>query len=410
MHKRWILPLLLSLLLVACGTPPPAANNDPAKLAWDAVVTQARGATVNMHMWGGDPAINRYMSAWVVARLKSDHDVTLRITSLGDTTEAVNKLLGEKTANKQTGGTIDVVWVNGENFRTLRQGGLLYGPWAQQLPSAASIPWTDPSVANDFGYPVDGYEAPWGRAQWVMIYNSAHVPEPPRSWDALLAWAKAHPGRFTYPAPPDFSGAAFVRQAFFAQVADHSKLQGPFNQQVYDAAAPNVWQYFKELKPLMWRGGETFPQSVDQLNQLFANGEVDFTMNYNPVFASGAIERGEFPATTRTYQLDGGTLANTHYLAVPFNAANKAGALVVANFLESPAAQIEKAKPSTWGDLPVLDSTKLAAGDRAALDAVPLGAATLPLRELAAHALPELQGDWVDHIKRDWQDQVLKAR
>ncbi len=303
-----------------------------------------------------------------------------------------------------------MVWVNGENFRTLRQGDLLYGPWAQQLPSAELIPWSDPSIANDFGYPVDGYEAPWGRAQWVMIYDSARVPEPPRSWDALLQWAKANPGRFTYPAPSDFSGSAFVRQAFFAQVDDPQQLQGAFNEAVYTAAAPNVWQYFNALKPFMWRNGETFPQNVDQLNQLFANGEVDFAMNYNPVFASGAVERGEFPAMTRTYQLQGGTLANTHYLAVPFNAANKAGALVVADLLQSPAAQLEKAKPSTWGDLPVVDITKLEAADRAAFAALPLGEATLPLAELANNALPELQGDWVDRIERDWQEHVLKAQ
>jgi len=194
MLKRWSFLLILPLLLMACGTQQTATNDDPAKLGWDDVTAQARGTTVNMHMWGGDQAINRYMSEWVATRLKTEHDVTLQITPLGDTTEAVNKLVGEKTANKQTGGTIDMVWVNGENFRTLRQGNLLYGPWAQQLPSAELIPWSDPSVANDFGYPVDGYEAPWGRAQWVMIYDSVRVPEPPRSWDALLAWAKAHLG------------------------------------------------------------------------------------------------------------------------------------------------------------------------------------------------------------------------
>lgn len=33
-------------------------------------------------------------------------------------------------------------------------------------------------MANDFGYPVEGYEAPYGKAQFVMIYDSARVPKP----------------------------------------------------------------------------------------------------------------------------------------------------------------------------------------------------------------------------------------
>jgi putative spermidine/putrescine transport system substrate-binding protein len=398
----------LALLLAACGGPA-AKSEDPAKLPWDQVLAQAKSTTVNFFMWGGDDNINRYINDFVAQRLKQDYDITLKQTPLGDTVEAVNKVLGEKTAGKNEGGSIDLVWINGENFRTMRQGQLLYGPWAQQIPSAAQIPWDQPGVANDFGYPVDGYEAPWGRAQFVLIYDSARVPEPPKSFAALMEWAKAHPGRFTYPAPPDFTGSVFVRHGFYELAGGYKDLLGPFNQQVYDAKAPAAWEYFKALKPFMWRQGETFPQSVDQLNQLFANGEVDFTMSYNPAFASGAIEKGTFPKTTRTYLLDAGTIANTHYIAIPFNAANKAGAMVLANLLESPAAQIEKAKPAIWGDLPAIDPAKLSATDKAALDAVPRGEATLSPDELVAHSQPELQGDWLEQIEKDWQAKVLKG-
>jgi putative spermidine/putrescine transport system substrate-binding protein len=164
----------------------------------------------------------------------------------------------------------------------------------------------------------------------VLIYDSARVPEPPKSFAALLKWAKAHPGRFTCPAPPDFTGSVFVRHGFYELAGGYKDLLGPFNQQVYDAKVPAAWDYFKALKSFLWREGQTFPQSVDQLNQLFATGEVDFTMSYNPAFASGAIEKGTFPKTTRTYLLDAGTIANTHYIAIPFNAANKAGAMVLA--------------------------------------------------------------------------------
>jgi putative spermidine/putrescine transport system substrate-binding protein len=400
--------ILLVALVVACGAPTASTSQDPAKLPWDQVVAQAKGTTVNMFMWGGADNINRYINEYVAPQLKSQYDITLKQTPVNDIVESVNKLLGEKTAGKNTGGSIDLMWINGENFRTARQGDLLYGPWAQQIPNAQLIPWTEPSVANDFGYPVDGYEAPWGRAQFVMIYDSARVPEPPKSFDALLEWAKANPGRLAYPAPPDFTGSVFVRHGFYEAAGGYKDLLGGFNQQVYDSKAPAAWDYFNELKPYLWRNGETFPQSIDQLDQLFANGEVDFSMSYNPAHAGGMVEKGTFPATTRTYLFDAGTIANTHYLAIPFNSANKAGAMVLANFLESPAAQIEKAKPVIWGDLPVIDASKLNTEDKAALDALPRSEATLSADQLTAKALPELQGDWLDRIEKDWQANVLK--
>jgi ABC-type uncharacterized transport system YnjBCD substrate-binding protein len=48
----------------------------------------------------------------------------------------VNKVLGEKEAGRDADGSVDLVWVNGENFRTMRQGDLLYGSWAQFLPNS----------------------------------------------------------------------------------------------------------------------------------------------------------------------------------------------------------------------------------------------------------------------------------
>ncbi|MBC8161598.1 MAG: ABC transporter substrate-binding protein [Roseiflexaceae bacterium] len=403
---KWLV-LLVVLLVAACGAPA-VATSDPATQLWEQVTAQAKGSTINMFMWGGDDNINRYINEYIAPKLKSEYDVTLKQTPVSDTAEAVNKVLGDKTAGKTTGGSVDLVWINGENFRTMRQGDLLYGPWAQQLPNASIIPWSEPSVANDFGYPVDGYEAPWGRAQFVMVYDSARVPEPPTSFATLLAWAKAHPGRLTYPAPPDFTGSVFVRHGFYEAAGGYTELLGGFDQAVYDAKAPAAWAYFNELKPYLWRKGETFPQSIDQLDQLFANGEVDFTMSYNPSHASGLVEKGTFPTTTKTFLFDQGTIANTHYLAIPFNAANKAGAMILANLLESPAAQIEKAKPTTWGDLPAIDPAKLSAEDQAALNAIPRGAATLAPDLLAAKSLPELQGDWLDQIEQDWQANVLK--
>ena len=90
------------------------------------------------------------------------------------------------------------------------------------------------------------------------------------------------------------------------------------------------------------------------MKQLLADGEVDIIFAFNPSEASSAIAAGELPDTVRSFTFPGGTLANTHFVAIPYNAAAKAGALVLADFLLSPEAQARKQDPKVWGDPTVL--------------------------------------------------------
>ena len=63
-------------------------------------------------------------------------------------------------------------------------------------------------------------------AKFVLFHDSARG-RGRRSLDALLAWAEAHPGRFTYPAPPDFIGSTFLKHVLYAAVPDPRRLQQP---------------------------------------------------------------------------------------------------------------------------------------------------------------------------------------
>ncbi len=143
--------------------------------------------------------------------------MTLERVPVGDTADAVQRVVAQRRAGKRTGGAVDLIWINGENFASGKQAGLWLKDWARRLPNARLVDWEDPSIARDFGVPVDGQESPWSRAAFVFAADSARVPDPPGTLDELLAWARAHPGRFTYPAPPDFTGSAFVRQVVAAR-------------------------------------------------------------------------------------------------------------------------------------------------------------------------------------------------
>ncbi len=375
-----------------------------ATMRWEEVVERARGTTVYYSMWGGDESRNQYFQGAVTETLKWKYGLTLRVVHNNDVAEVVNKLLNEKGAGKLRGGSIDLVWINGENFRTSRQGGVLWGPFAEHLPNIRY--YDEQARSRDFGTPVEGYEAPWQRAQFVIAYDTMRVPDPPRSIPALLDWIKAHPGRFTYLAPPDFTGSAFIRHLLFHFGGGAENFQAGFDEQLYQRAAAATVEFLNEIKPHLWRQGQTYPASPREADRLFVNNEIDFTMSYGPSFASEKIKRGEYPDTARTFVFDEGTVGNYSFLAIPFNAANAAGALVVINHLMSPEHLLEQGR--ALGSLFPISLDRLNADERAAAEALPRGVATLPAEELMSHRLPEAGAEYLERLEKDWTEKVLR--
>lgn len=397
----------LIFLFAACGgAGSSGAGSSGEERSFSELEKAAEGSTVNFFMYGGDEAINAYVDDYVAPQVKKKYGITLKRTPLTDTADAVNKLLNEKSAGKQEG-TTDLVWLNGENFATGADANLWFGPWAEELPNAKYVDWESPSISRDFGYPVEGREAPWGKAQFVMIHDSAKVKDPPKTMDELLAWTKENPGRFTYPAPPDFTGNAFIEQAFYGVTGEVEPYQKPFDEEVFDEQTPEFYDFMNELEPNLWRGGDTYPESSAKLEELYQNGEIYLSMSYNPQLAQRQIEKGLYPESTRTYLLDGGTLNNTHYVAIPYNSPNKAGAQVVANFLESPEAQLKKQDPSGWGDLTALQIDRLPKETQREFDDLS-GDATLSTDKLQENRVPEARTEWLLALEDGWQEKVLK--
>ncbi|MCB9079433.1 MAG: ABC transporter substrate-binding protein [Anaerolineaceae bacterium] len=384
--------------------PPPGYEGK----TWADVIAEARGQTINWYMWGGQDNINNWINGFVADTLKAQYDITLNQVPLVDTVEAVNKVLGEVEAGVETDGAVDMIWINGENFHTLRQADLLYGPFAQFLPNSPNVNWDDPSVNTDLGLPVDFYESPWGKARMVIAYDSAKLPEPPTTIDGLIEWIKANPGKFTYPAPPDFTGTAFITHLCYHAAGDDPPFTVEFDKQVFDETFPACWDMLNDIEPYLWREGQTYPESHARQQDLFANGEVFFDMAFNPAEASSLVAAGRFPETTRTFVFDSGTVANTHYVAIPANAAHKAAAMVLANFLLSPDAQYSKADVANWGDFPAVEVARLSPDWQAKFSALPRGVATLSNDILDKNRLPELPATWRLPMEKGWEENVLK--
>ncbi|MBL8710620.1 MAG: ABC transporter substrate-binding protein [Rhodospirillaceae bacterium] len=369
--------------------------------SFEAALAQARGQTVYFNAWGGDQRINDYI-AWAGGELAARFGITLKHVKLSDTAEAVNRVLAGKIAGQNDGGGIDLIWINGENFAAMKAKGLLHGPILHLLPNMHFVdPKRKPTVLVDFTIPTDGYESPWGMAQLVFFHDSARLPEPPRTLADLLDWARRNPGRFTYPAPPDFIGSTVLKQFLLMSSESRAPFDWPIEVARFDTVTAPLWDYLAELAPNLWRRGRNYPANSAALRQLLADAEVDISMAFNPGDASSAIAQGLLPRSVRSFVLDGGSIGNTHFVAVPFNANAKAGAIVAANFLLSPEAQARKQNPEIWGDPTVLEVDLLDPPERALFDALPLGVATLSPQELGP-VLPEPHPSWMTALEQRW--------
>ena len=374
--------------------------------SFDALAERARGQTVYFNAWGGSPTVNAYI-AWAGDQVKSRYGVNLVHVKLTDTADAVARILAEKTAGKTAGGSVDLVWVNGENFASLKRQNLLRDDeWAFSLPSFSfTDPDALPGLISDFATPTDGLESPWGRAQLVFGYDTAYVRRPPRSATALAAWVKqdGNQGRFTFPLPPDFTGTSFLKQVLLEVAPDRSVFDAPAPDDAArtDAALAPLWAWLDDVLPYLWREGRHYPANYTDMVRMLGDGEVAIAMAFNPAKFSNDISSGTLPDTVRTYIHEGGTLANVHFVAIPFNA-NGPAAKVVANFLLSPEAQLRKANSEIWGDPTVLSMAKLPPEDAAAFAGLPRGIATLSDAQLS-HSLAEPHPSWVKVIEQGWE-------
>ena len=363
---------------------------------WSAIETEARGQTVYFNAWAGAPQINAYI-AWAAGELKTRYAITLEHVKLSDTSEAVRRIRDEVTAGQP--GSADLIWINGENFRVMKQERLLFGPFAEDLPNFALVDVEGkPTTRIDFAEATEGLESPWGMAQLTFFGDGTKLGEPPLSMMELLDLARNEPGRITYPAPPDFHGTTFVKQALFETMSQRALLPVSVGRDEFEPAAEPMFEFLDALHPHLWRQGRQFPQSQAQVKQMVADGELLMGLTFNPNEPANLVAAGELPETTIAWQHRAGTIGNTHFLAIPVNARARAAAQVTANFLLSPEAQARKADLAVWGDPTVLDLDKLTPADRALFAGgnVP-GAVSHPAR-----TVPEPHGSWVPLIEASW--------
>ncbi|PMH46693.1 hypothetical protein BCU68_01265 [Vibrio sp. 10N.286.49.B3] len=353
---------------------------------WEKIEAQAKGQTVYFHAWGGSPEINRYLQ-WASKRLSEQYGVILKHVKVTDIAETTTRLLAEKSVDKDTNGSVDMVWINGENFKSMKHNELLFGPFTEQL---ANWKYVDKSlpIDRDFSVPTEGLEAPWGVGQLVFINDNQSLKNPPHSFAELLSYAQAYPNKISYPRPPEFHGTSFLK-ALLIELTDNSpELSQAVNADNFAELTQPLWQYLDKLHAVAWRQGKQFPAGTAQTIQMLDDGQLDLAVTFNPnaVFSSQA--NGTLAPSTQSYAFSRGALSNIHFLAIPWNSDAKAGAQVAINFLLSPEAQSRKGDLSIWGDPSVLQNQYLTGSAK---------------KTRLFKSLPEPHPSWQQALEDKWQ-------
>lgn len=369
--------------------------------AWDAVAVRARGQTVAFYAWAGDEQTNAFI-AWAGERVQALHGVTLRHVRLRDTGEAVARVVAERAAGRDRGGAVDLIWMNGPNFLALREQGLLLR-FADTLPNFALVDTVGkPATVTDFTVPVEGLEAPWRMAQIVFVHDTARLPQPPRTMRAMAGWAAQHRGRLAHPTVRNFLGATFLKQALYELAPDAARLQAPATDADFVLTTAALWAWYDTLRPNLWRQGRQFPENGPAMRNLLNDGEIDLMLSFNPSEAALSIAAGLLPDTVRGYVLDGGTIGNASFVAIPANAGSPEAAQVVANFLLSPEAQAHAQDPAALGNFTVLDLARLSPADRKRFDDLPRVPGMMTNAELG-RPLNEPHPSWMTRITAEWE-------
>lgn len=406
-----LLILAMAFSLISCSKPEEKASDEQPKtsssISYDDALSKSKGKTVNFYGFGGDESYNKWVDNVLAKEVKEKYDITLKRVPM-NIDEILNKLLGEKQADSK--GTIDLVWINGENFYTAKKAGLLYGPYTDSLPNFQKYVDTKSSdVTKDFGYPIEGYESPYGKAQFVMIYNNDIVKNLPKNTDELLKLCKENPGKFTYPAPPDFTGSVFVRNIIYDILGPDVLNNLPADKEKVKEAIKPALDYLVSLKPYLWNKGKTYPATLAQLDNMFADNQALASMSYNPNAIEARKALGEYPKNAVSGLFEKGTIGNTHFVAIPFNSESKEAAMVVANEIMSPKIQSSKYEPKVWGDLPIVDPSKLSPDEKKMFDAVSISKSTIPMETLLKNRQPEPSADLIPIIEKIWEEYVLKG-
>lgn len=334
------LPRFSRSLAVVLALTTPIALAGCAKSASDVQNQQAGGAT-----GGGAQSVTVLISAdtniqnlWekklIPGFTKANPDITVRTNfDLHGEHDAQNlaKLSAAVKGDKDVGfDLIDAGFV-----RQAADSDLLEPQNASTLPALQDVNATLVEAGK-------GHGVPYRASSVLLAYNTKTVNAPPKTLTDLLAWIKAHPGKFAYNSPK--SGGS--GQSFAATVLDANmdKAASDTLRTSVDKEAMAQWDkgfaVLASLNPFVYGKG-VYPNGNSQVLELLSSGQIDMAPVWSDMFVT-AKTNGQIPETVDVTQIsDPSFTGGASYLGVAKTTQHKEAAQKLLEYVLTPAAQAD---------------------------------------------------------------------
>jgi ABC-type uncharacterized transport system YnjBCD substrate-binding protein len=213
------------------------------------------------------------------------------------------------------------------------------------LPNAKGLNETLATVTN--GVQHGGYMVPFHLNQTALGYDSRFVKaeELPTTFDELLAWVKANPGKFAATSPLRGGSGEGTMEGLMLHYVEGSCRDALFNFDITDEEV-HAWidkgcltpveKFYKEFNPVV----EITNGNSDTLN-LIANGEAYMGTVWEDM-AYDFIGRGLLPRSVRFFLLKDGQVGGGDGIFLPSASTKPAASLLFLDFIISPEIQVLK--------------------------------------------------------------------
>jgi putative spermidine/putrescine transport system substrate-binding protein len=379
-------------MLTGCTELPEVGTADVTPTEWQLILDSSKKTTINVYHDYTDPLAKTWMDVVMVPYIEEKLGVKVVLNTL-KMNELLPKLKDEKL-NEVAIGSADLLILTKKGFGQLKDAGVLYGPYSNKLPNVAMNQVSE-SYENAWldGKPMDDMAVQLGKNQLVLFFDEDQMETAPATLSELKQFIIANPGKFTFPSLDSAEGQAFVN-TLAASLCDQKKLyEGKLDAKQQEALYAPVGAFLKEIRPYMWMQGKQLPKNVAELDRLFKEGQVSFSMSLDQNKAVSMIKEEKFPDGAKAYVLSSGTTGFGQYAVIPFNSANKSGAMSLINELLGGEMQGSKYNPKNWGNLPSVDPMKMEKTASSEITKVTLKRNALKEAELSAARLPQIPSD-----------------
>ena len=396
MKKILLILLVATVFLTGCDQLNILTGGEDESKEWQLMEESGKDTTVNFLYTRDDVQLRQWVRDHVEPALLESHKVNIEFQYV-EFQSIISQLRADKLG-EQNYGDIDLLLLFDDELAQLKNEGLLFDDFNDKLPNYSKLmDSNDREVAFNYNTAIEKAGALFGRTQFIFVYDEDELENYPKNTEELLTFCQENPGKFTYPL--DEAGDVFIQNIIYDIVGEETLLSLDIKSKGFAEAMVPVKEYLAALKPLMWEKGEIQPMDTAELDELFFDGKVFFSMSKELNHVLEQVENDKYLDGAKSFIFEKGTIGDASYLTIPYNSTNKTGAMIVVDQLLTPAIQKSKINQEGYMSLPSIDLTRLDAEQEEVFGAVPLKRAEFDINGLLTSRYPDLNKNMKRKIK-----------